>query len=56
MEYNYNCNGKWFATMREALAYSGKVLEDTGVYRVVFTKAEMDSITEAIDHELECGK
>ena len=56
MEQNYYCNGLWFATMREALAHSGKVLEDTGVYRVVFTKAEMDSITEAIDHELECGK
>ena len=57
---NYYCNGHWFATMREALAYSGKYLEECGIYRVVFTKAEVDSITQAIDkaidHEMECGK
>ena len=56
MEKNYNCNGEWFSTMREALAYSGNYLEVHGIYKVVFTKAEMDSITEAIDHTLECGK
>lgn len=53
---NFYCNGLWFDTMREALAYSGKYLEECGIYRVVFTKTEMDSIKQSIDHEMECGK
>lgn len=50
---NFYCNGEWFSTMSEALAYSGKYLEIHGVYKVVYTKAEMDAV---INHEMECGK
>ena len=56
MEQNYYCNGHWFKRYEEAKMYADKVLEMGGKYHVVFTKAEKDSIINAIDHELECGK
>lgn len=62
MEQNYRVNGVWFNTLEEAQTYSDNILATKGVYYVVLTRAEVYSITEAIDnavklhHEQECGK
>ena len=60
MEKNYYCNGKWFADYASAREYADSILDLTRKYHVVYTKAEVDSITKAIDkkidHEMECGK
>lgn len=56
MEQNYYCNGEWFESYQAARVYSDILLKMTGAYNVVYTKAEKDSIINAIDHELECGK
>lgn len=62
MEQNYRVNGVWFKTLEEAQTYSDNILATKGVYYVVLTKAEIESITQSIDqavklhHEQECGK
>lgn len=56
MEQNFYCNGEWFSTYESARAYADSVMLLTRKYNVVYTKAEKDSIINAIDHELECGK
>lgn len=56
MDKNYYCNGEWFDTYESARAYADSVVLLTCKYCVVYTKAEKDSIINAIDHELECGK
>lgn len=56
MDKNFYCNDVWFYSYDQARTYADHVLKTEGKYYVVFTKAEMDSITEAIDHEMECGK
>ena len=56
MDKNYYCNGEWFSTYESARAYAYSVVLLTRKYHVVYTKAEKDSIINAIDHELECGK
>jgi CRISPR/Cas system endoribonuclease Cas6 (RAMP superfamily) len=56
MEKQYYCNNHWFTTYDKASFYADIMLELEGKYHVVYTKAEMDSITEVIDHEMECGK
>lgn len=60
MSENYYCNQHWFKTYDEAKMYANKVLEMSNKYYVIMTKAEVDSITnaidKAIDHEMECGK
>lgn len=53
---NYYCNGQWFETYRLARIYADDLLEMDCKYVVIFTKAEKDSIINAIDHEMECGK
>lgn len=49
---NFYLNGKWFEKYIDARKYADKLQEKDNIYRVVFTKAEMDSIK----HEEECGK
>lgn len=56
MEQNYYCNGVWFSHYAQARMYAEHVLKTENKYHVVFTKAEKDSIINAIDHEMECGK
>lgn len=60
MDKQYFCSGRWFSTYDKAKNYSDSLMEGLGIYYVVYTKAEVDSITNAIDktidHELECGK
>lgn len=62
MEKNYRVNGKWFKTLEDAQTYSDNILATEGVYYVVLTKAEIESIAQSIDkavklhHEMECGK
>lgn len=56
VEKNYYCNGEWFENYESARAYADTVFLLSRKYAVVFTKAEKDSILNAIDHELECGK
>lgn len=60
MEKNYYCNGVWFYHYAQARMYAEHMLKEEGKYHVVMTKAEVDSITQAIDkaidHEMECGK
>lgn len=60
MEKNYYCNGVCFYSYNQARMYADSVLKEEGKYFVVMTKAEVDSITQAIDkaidHEMECGK
>ncbi len=53
---NFCVNNEWFSTYHAARTYADKLRKEDGIYRVVFTKQEMDSIKEAIDHEMECGK
>ena len=53
---NYYCNGLWFNSYQVARNYANEIQEWTGKYVVVFTKAEKDSILNAIVHEIECGK
>ena len=53
---NYYCNGLWFKTYDEACTYAGDILLGMNKYYVIFTKAEKESIINAIDHEEECGK
>lgn len=53
---NFYCNGEWFNNYESARAYADTVFLLTRKYAVVFTKAEKDSIINAIDHEMECGK
>jgi hypothetical protein len=50
---NYCCNGEWFSTYIEAEMYSNACLEIDGKWFVVYTKDEIDSMT---NHEEECGK
>lgn len=60
MDKQYFCSGRWFSTYTEAKDYSECLMKALGIYYVVYTKTEVDSITKAIDkpinHELECGK
>ena len=56
MEKNYYCDRMWFNTYEEAREHATHMMLYDDVFRMVYTRAEMDSITEAIDHELECGK
>lgn len=56
MEQNYFVAGEWFSTYEEAVKYASELSFKTYKYHVVFTKAEKDSIINAIDHEMECGK
>lgn len=56
MNQNYYCNGKWFPTYMHARVYADDMRDVLNLYYVIYTKAEMDSIINAIDHELECGK
>ena len=51
--YRYYCNKQWFKTYEEATRYACRAITLTGVYHVIYTRAEMDSI---INHEMECGK
>lgn len=61
---NYYVDGEWFTRYEDAKDYSESMLAHDGRYRVVFTKAEMDSmvnnmvesVVKSINHELECGK
>lgn len=53
---NFCVNNEWFSMYHDAREYADKLRKEDGIYRVVFTKQEMDSIKEAIDHEMECGK
>ena len=53
---NFYVNGEWFIMYHDASVYADKLRKEDGKYRVVFTKAEMDSIKQAINHEMECGK
>ena len=57
---NYYVNGLWFDTYQVAKTYAEDLLAERGKYFVVMTRAEVDSITnaidKAIDHEMECGK
>ena len=57
---NFCVNNEWFSTYHAARVYADKLRKEDGIYRVVFTKQEMDSVKAAIDktinHEMECGK
>ena len=53
---NFYCNGLWFETYQVAKTYADDLLQMDNKYCVIYTKAERDSIINAIDHELECGK
>lgn len=50
---NYYCNGVWFNSYQVARNYANEIQEWTGKYCVVYTKAEMDSIREAINNTME---
>lgn len=50
---NYYVDGKWFAHYINARDYADQLMEDSGRYYVVFTKAEKDA---TINHVEECGK
>ena len=60
MEKNYYCDRMWFNTYEEAREHATHMMLYDDVFRMVYTRAEMDSIKTAIDktinHELECGK
>lgn len=57
---NFYVNGEWFPMYHTAREYADRLRKEDGIYRVVFTKQEMDSVKVAIDktinHEMECGK
>ena len=61
---NYYVNGLWFDSYQVARTYADDLLEESGKYYAVMTRAEMDSIVSGmvdsvinlINHELECGK
>ena len=53
MEKNYFVDGDWFEDYQDAKDFADIMLDHDGKYRVVYTKAEMDS---KINHEEECGK
>lgn len=60
MEQNFYCGGNWYATYGHARVFADDCLELLGMYYVIMTRAEVESITnaidKAIDHEMECGK
>lgn len=61
---NYYVDGKWFARYINARDYADELMEQDGIYKVVYTRAELDSqvqsmvdsVINLINHELECGK
>ena len=58
---NYYVDGKWFARYINARDYADELMEIDGKYRVVYTRAELDSqvkgmVDSIINHEMECGK
>jgi len=64
MQKNYYVDGKWFARYINARDYADQLMEESGKYFVVYTRAELDSqvqemvdsVISLINHELECGK
>jgi hypothetical protein len=52
MKYNYYCNGEGFDEYEDAVFYSEVLLAQFRIYRVVFTRDEIQAQTEAIYGEL----
>jgi hypothetical protein len=53
MDKNYYCDRMWFDTYEEAREHANSMMLYDDVFRMVYTKSEMDS---QINHEEECGK
>jgi hypothetical protein len=53
MEKNYYCNGIWFKCYEDATDYVESMMHHDGRYRVIYTRAEIES---QINHKQECGK
>lgn len=48
MNYNYYCNGEGFEEYEDAVSYSELLLAQFNVYKVVFTKTEVQSMIKEI--------
>lgn len=58
---NFYVNNEWFCTYHDARVYADQLRKEDGIYRVVYTRAEMDAVVKGmvdsvINHAEECGK